>query len=48
MIMSEVDKQHTTLGTIITMAPEIMSRKPYGPKVDVWSIGVIFYQMLCG
>lgn len=38
----------TVLGTIITMAPEVMRREKYGLKADIWSIGVIFYEMLYG
>jgi len=30
------------------MAPEIIRGDPYGPEVDVWSIGVITYVMLAG
>ncbi len=30
------------------MAPEVMSRKNYGLKADIWSIGVIFFQMIFG
>lgn len=33
----------TVLGTIITMAPEVMKRERYGLKADIWSIGVILY-----
>ena len=38
----------TTLGTIITMAPEIMKRKPYGLKADIWSVGIILYEIIYG
>jgi len=30
------------------MAPEVMGRKPYGLKADIWSIGIIFFQMIYG
>lgn len=30
------------------MAPEIFTSKSYNEKVDIWSLGVVFYTMLCG
>lgn len=36
------------LGTPLYIAPEIISGKKYSTKVDVWSLGVIAYSMLCG
>ena len=36
------------LGTPVTMAPEILLGKVYDKKCDLWSIGVIIYQMVFG
>ncbi len=38
----------TLLGTDETMAPEVHEGKQYGWGADIWSLGVVFYQMLYG
>ena len=38
----------TICGSPLYMAPEIMKDKKYNYKSDLWSIGIIFYQMLMG
>ena len=30
------------------MAPEIITGKGYGFSVDLWSIGIILYEFMCG
>ncbi|KAM8960452.1 calcium/calmodulin-dependent protein kinase type IV-like [Pelodytes ibericus] len=38
----------TVCGTPGYCAPEILRGGPYGPEVDMWSVGVITYILLCG
>ena len=44
--LSRICKEASTIwGTPIYIAPEILSRKPYNQKVDLWSVGVMIYYM---
>jgi len=52
-VVEDVDKNtkraHTPyMGTPLYMAPEILNDEIYSSKCDIWSTGMVFYQMLFG
>lgn len=47
-ILGHSDPFSTQCGSPAYAAPELLARKKYGPKIDVWSIGVNLYAMLTG
>ena len=42
------EMMETMVGSPLFMAPEILKGKPYNKKADIWSFGVVIYQMLYG
>ena len=47
-LTEEQAKRNSLVGTPYWMAPELIRTQFYDESVDVWSLGVIFFQMLYG
>ncbi|NWV22576.1 PAK3 kinase, partial [Origma solitaria] len=42
------EKWNSVVGAFWWMAPEVARGQPYGPKVDVWSLGIVGIEMVEG
>ena len=38
----------TLVGTYNWMAPEVIKMQPYGNKADIWSFGIVIFELLVG
>ncbi|XP_063037645.1 class II histocompatibility antigen, B-L beta chain-like, partial [Melospiza melodia melodia] len=41
LLSPEQDQRSSMVGTAHWMAPEVVTRSPYGPKVDIWAFGIV-------
>ena len=42
------DNRKTLCGTLDYLAPEIVNKETYSKKIDIWDVGVLTYEFLCG
>ncbi|KAF2984879.1 hypothetical protein EK904_010373, partial [Melospiza melodia maxima] len=46
LLTPEQSKRCLVTGTPWWMAPEVVTGQPYGPKVDIWSLGIVGIEMI--
>jgi cGMP-dependent protein kinase len=41
-------RTYTIIGTPHYMAPEVLTGRGYNTSIDLWSVGVMLYEFICG
>ena len=47
-IISVQDKTFTLMGSLHYIAPEVLDGRGHSFQADIFSLGVIFYELICG
>jgi len=47
-VLGEEGTTYTLCGTADYLAPELIMHKGHGKEVDLWALGVLIYELLCG
>lgn len=48
LVSADTPLDMSIVGTPLNMAPEIAKRQPYSFAADIWSLGLLVYELVCG